>query len=68
VGELVALVAGKAHGSNGRLSGPARPAAALKTRPATGGQLLGRSKGQAASKSLTPEQIIPLEDNDFKDF
>ncbi len=67
VGDLVALVAGRAHGSNGRLSGPARPAA-LKTRPATVGQPSGRGKGLAASRSLTPEQIIPLEDADFKDF
>ncbi len=67
VGELVALVAGKAPGSNGRLSGPARPAA-LKTRPATVGQPPGRGQGLAASRSLTPEKIIPLEDADFKDF
>ncbi len=66
VGELVVLVGGGTNGSNGHHSGPARPAGGLKTRMATVRQTFGR--GQAAVKSLTPEQVIPLEGNNFKDF
>jgi hypothetical protein len=62
------LVGGGAKGGNGHRSGPARPAGGLKTRLATVRQNLGRGKGQAAAKPLTPEQIIPLEDDNFKDF
>jgi methyl-accepting chemotaxis protein len=68
VGELVALVGGGAGGRNGGLTGPARPAEGLKTRLAPVRQTLHRGQDQAAFKSLTPEQIIPLEEDNFKDF
>ena len=66
VGELVALV-GAQNGHNGHLTRMAHPAAGLKTRFASMGQGLGRSKGKTGAK-LNPEQIIPLEDDNFKDF
>jgi methyl-accepting chemotaxis protein len=68
VGELAALVGGRGNSSNGHHSRPSRPAAGLKTRLATMRQTLGRGKSQATSKALTPEQVIPLEDDNFKDF
>jgi methyl-accepting chemotaxis protein len=66
VGELVALVRGVT--ANGHPPRSARPVGALQTRLETMRQTLGRVRGQAASRSLTPEQIIPLEDDNFKDF
>ena len=66
VGELVALV-GAQNGHNGHLPRMAHPAAGHKTRLASLGQGLGRGKGKTGAK-LTPEQIIPLEDDNFKDF
>ncbi len=63
VGELVALV-GAQNGHNGQLPRTAHPA---RTRLASLGQGLGRGKGKTGAK-LTPEQIIPLEDDNFKDF
>jgi methyl-accepting chemotaxis protein len=68
VGELVALVGGGAGGRNVGLTDPARPAEGLKTRLAPVRQTLHRGQDQAAFKSLTPEQIIPLEEDNFKDF
>jgi methyl-accepting chemotaxis protein len=68
VGDLVALVGRGAKGSNGHRSGPARPAGGLKTRLATVRQTVNRSKVQITPKSLTPEQIIPPEEDNFKDF
>jgi methyl-accepting chemotaxis protein len=66
VGDLVALVGGGAAGQHGRLSGPVRPLHNFKTRLATMSQTPGG--GQAAAKSPNPEQVFPLEDDDFKDF
>jgi methyl-accepting chemotaxis protein len=68
VGELVALVGGGTNGSNGHQSGPARPAGGLKNHLASVGHTLGRSQGQAVAKPRTPEQVIPLEEDNFKDF
>jgi methyl-accepting chemotaxis protein len=67
-GELVALVGGGAAKSNGRRPATARPAGGLTTRLAKVSQTLKRGQDQAAPKPLTPEQIIPLEDENFKDF
>jgi hypothetical protein len=61
-------VGGSTNGSNGHRSGPARSAGGLKTRLATVRHSLGRGQTKAAAKSLTPEQVIPLEDENFKDF
>ena len=51
-----------------RASLRAGPAAGLKTSLATARHPLSGGKSQANSKALTPEQVIPLEDEDFKDF
>jgi hypothetical protein len=40
----------------------------LKTRLASVRQTLNRDQGALVPKPLTPEQIIPLEDDNFKDF
>jgi ABC-type transporter Mla subunit MlaD len=64
-GELVTLVSGEAGSSNGHRSGSARPAGGLKTRLATVRQVLKQSQDQAVSRSLTPEQIIPPEEDNF---
>ena len=66
VEEMVALVGGGSQGHNWRLAAPARSAGVLNP-PLTATRLaLGR--GQAGSRSLSPEQVIPLEDDNFKDF
>jgi methyl-accepting chemotaxis protein len=67
VGELVALVGGKA-GHNGRQPLLARPAGGLKSRLTAMSHVLGRGRGQTAPKSPAPEQVIPLEKDNFKDF
>jgi methyl-accepting chemotaxis protein len=66
VTELTAIVGSGSRGNNGRLAAPAQPTAGLKTRIGKVSQGLGRRKGQTDHK--TPEQIIPLEDDNFKDF
>jgi methyl-accepting chemotaxis protein len=68
IGELVALVGGSAAGHNGHNSGAALPAGGLKNRLAAVRQTLGRSESQVLAKSPTPEQVIPLEEDNFKDF
>jgi ABC-type transporter Mla subunit MlaD len=68
VEELVALVGGGANGSNGYQFRSARPAGGIKSCLTTVRQTLGRSEGQALAKSPTPEQVIPLEEDNFKDF
>ena len=68
VGDLVALVGGEGARHNGYHSGPPHSAGGLKNRLATVHQALGGSKGQAGAKSLNPEQVIPLEEDNFKDF
>lgn len=65
VGELVALVGG-AQGSNGRLAAKAHPVGGLKPRLATMRQSLGWGKTPAGHRH--PQQVIPLEDDNFKDF
>jgi methyl-accepting chemotaxis protein len=68
VAEMVALV-GSGGSGNGYHTATARPAAGLKTRLTGRRRTLGRGQGQAASgKPRTPEQVIPLEDDNFKDF
>jgi methyl-accepting chemotaxis protein len=66
--ELVALVGGGAGGSNGHRSGSARSAASLKTRLATVRQTLKCDKVRAVVGSPATEQIIPAEEDNFKDF
>jgi len=63
VGDLVALVGGDGAQPNGHHSGEA-PTGGLKNRRAT----VRQSLGQAAGKSLNPEQVIPMEEDNFKDF
>jgi methyl-accepting chemotaxis protein len=65
VGELVALVGG---GANGHQAASRRPAAGLKNRLGSLRQTLGRGKAPAAGGPRKPEQVIPLEDDNFKDF
>jgi len=65
VKDLVALIGGGA-GNNGRLSGPVRPLNSFNSPLATARRDPGG--GRAPATSLTPEQVIPLEDQDFKDF
>ena len=64
VGELVALVEGGAGGTNGRTVVSTRPVPGLKTRLVKVRPTLGR--GHTGPRN--PEQIIPLEDDNFKDF
>jgi hypothetical protein len=64
VGELMALVSG-AQGHNGH-GAKAHGAGGLKTGLTAMRHSLGRHKGPAASRP--PEQVIPLEDDNFKDF
>jgi methyl-accepting chemotaxis protein len=64
VGELMTLVSG-AQGHNGH-GAKAHGAGGLKTGLTAMRHSLGRHKGPAASRP--PEQVIPLEDDNFKDF
>jgi methyl-accepting chemotaxis protein len=68
VGDLVALVGGNAAGHNGHRLDPVRSAGGLKTRLATMRQALSQGRAQLVPKSLPPEQIIPLDEDNFKDF
>jgi methyl-accepting chemotaxis protein len=65
VGDLVALV-GETSRHNGHHSGMVTPKGGLKNHLVMVRQTLGR--GQTTAKPLTPEQVIPLEEDNFKDF
>ncbi len=67
VAELVALVGKGGHNGNGHQSQAGRPRAGLKHAFASLGKGLG-GRGKTTAAKLTPEQIIPLEDDNFKDF
>jgi len=67
VGELMALVGGSA-GGNGQLSAHISQAGGAKGRLAKVRQALGRGQGRAAPGRRPPEQVIPLEEDKFKDF
>ena len=69
VGELVALIGGGASpaGKEARLSVPAQPAGFKNHRAATH-PAQGPGKKRAVPGALAPEQIIPLEEDNFKDF
>jgi ABC-type transporter Mla subunit MlaD len=67
-GELVALVGGTTGGNNGHGSGSARSAKGLKTRLTTVRQVLNRGQGLTTPGSPSPEQIIPMEEDNIKDF
>ncbi|MFZ2089493.1 MAG: methyl-accepting chemotaxis protein [Desulfobaccales bacterium] len=60
VWELMTIVGGRSQRSNGLHLAPLRP------RLASGHQTRGRGKTQAGS--IAPEQVIPLEEDNFKDF
>jgi len=66
VEDLVALVGGENGGSNGHRSLAALKAAGLKNRLAKGRHTPGRE--QAGGRLPKPEEVIPLEDDNFKDF
>ena len=68
VGELVALVAGGAHGGNGHCSRPGPPSGGRKTPRPTERHTLGLAKSRSTHRSLNPEQVIPMEEDNFKDF
>jgi methyl-accepting chemotaxis protein len=65
VGDLVVMMGGEAARQNGHHSGGAT--AGFKNRLATMRQTLSRGPA-SAPKSLNPEQIIPMEEDNFKDF
>lgn len=66
VQELVGLIGG-ARGAHGYSSALVRPGG-VKSRLAAARQVLKRGQPRAAVGSLAPEQIIPLEEDNFKDF
>jgi methyl-accepting chemotaxis protein len=68
VGELAVLIGVGAHGNNGHPPRPTTATGGLKSPLATVGHTISRGKSQAAAEPLTPEQVIPLEDDNFKDF
>ena len=72
VGELIALVGGSQGGNSKALAvastltlNQAQIISAPVSRPA---RTKSRAIAAPASTEVTPEQVIPLEDNDFKDF
>jgi methyl-accepting chemotaxis protein len=67
VSELVALVGDKNGGHNGLRAQP-RASGGLRKRLSAMHQSLGRGKSQSPAGSPHPEQIIPLEEDNFKDF
>jgi hypothetical protein len=67
VGQLVVLVGGGANAGNGHQAASHRPAAGLKNRLGSLRQTLRRGKAPVSS-GPRPEQVIPLEDDNFKDF
>ena len=70
VGDLVALVGGSANGakrvSHAEVAVPSVVTSRAHVDPAD----KSRSKEVAVhqAREVTPEQVIPLDDNDFKDF
>jgi len=68
VAELVALAGSKNGGHHGRGALSTRSGGGLKSRLSAVRQTLSRGKGQAAARPLNPEQVIPLEEDNFKDF
>jgi methyl-accepting chemotaxis protein len=66
VGDLASLVGGRVTAHNGHGPRPVRSSGGLKTRLATMRQTLGR--GRAAGKSPPLEQVIPMDEDNFKDF
>ena len=73
VGDLVAVVGGRANGdrTGGSAVGFRRERAASPTAPALPEKTAGRRQavsGRAFKKVARPEQVIPMDDGEFKDF
>ena len=63
VDELVVLIEGK-----GRQSDPVETGTELKATDGENVNVAAKEVGQADIKEVSPEQLIPLKDDDFKDF
>ena len=73
VGDFMSVIVGNANGAGDRGNGGgfSRTLAAARKEPALPERTTGRQlaiRGRAPGKVIHPEQVIPMNDGDFKDF